>query len=75
MPIVSLKDTITIAISVKDRHVSAKWYGEMLGFETLTHCPIDRRLVQADMLSRRELDWLNDYHAQVRLLLIPLPVL
>lgn len=37
MPIVSLNNTITIAISVRDRHVSAKWYGEMLGFDVLYH--------------------------------------
>ena len=37
----------------------------MLGFETLTFAPIDRRLIDATMLSRTELDWLNDYHAEV----------
>lgn len=37
MPIVSLEDTITIAISVRDRHASADWYREKLGFELLYH--------------------------------------
>lgn len=37
MPIVSLENTITIAISVRDRHVSAQWYNEKLGFELLYH--------------------------------------
>ena len=37
MPLISLKDTITIALSVKDRHASAKWYENMLGFETIYH--------------------------------------
>lgn len=37
----------------------------MLGFETMTFAPIERRLVARDMLSARELDWLNDYHAEV----------
>lgn len=37
MPLISLEDTITIALSVKDRHVSAKWYEDMLGFETIYH--------------------------------------
>ena len=32
MAVVSLDNTITIALSVKDRHVSAKWYEEKLGF-------------------------------------------
>ncbi len=38
---------------------------EMLGFETLTFAPIDRRLIKKDMLSKSEIDWLNDYHRQV----------
>ncbi|MGB0844936.1 MAG: VOC family protein [Alphaproteobacteria bacterium] len=37
MSIVSLNSTITIAISVKDRHASAEWYNKMLGFELLYH--------------------------------------
>ena len=37
MPLISLKETITIALSVKDRHVSAQWYENMLGFETIYH--------------------------------------
>ena len=37
MPVISVLDTIKIALSVKDRHASAKWYGDMLGFETLFH--------------------------------------
>jgi CreA protein len=37
MPIVSLDNTITIALSVRDRHASAKWYYEKLGFEVLYH--------------------------------------
>ena len=38
---------------------------EMLGFETLTFAPIDRRLVDVEMLSPEELVWLNCYHAHV----------
>ena len=37
----------------------------MLGFETLTLCPIDRRLVVPALLSGEELEWLNAYHARV----------
>jgi Xaa-Pro aminopeptidase len=36
-----------------------------LAFETLTLCPIDTRLVVADMLSPGEREWLNAYHARV----------
>jgi Xaa-Pro aminopeptidase len=35
-------------------------------FETLTLAPIDRRLVDPNMLDAAELNWLNDYHARVR---------
>ena len=37
MSVVSLDDTITIALSVRNRHASAQWYNEMLGFEVLHH--------------------------------------
>src|SRR6185312_15899372 len=37
----------------------------MLGFETLTFAPIDRRLVDVEMLDSDELAWLNCYHAHV----------
>jgi Xaa-Pro aminopeptidase len=38
---------------------------DMLGFETLTFAPIDRRLIDAQMLDPEELVWLNCYHAHV----------
>ena len=38
---------------------------EMLGFETLTFVPIEKKLIDVAMLSDRELNWLNDYHAEV----------
>lgn len=37
MSLISLEETITIALSVKDRHISAKWYESMLGFQTIYH--------------------------------------
>ncbi len=37
MPVVSLDNTITIALSVSDRHASAQWYADMLGFELSFH--------------------------------------
>jgi len=44
----------------------------MLSFETLTWCPIDRRLVVTALLTDDELDWLNAYHAGVLEKLSPL---
>ena len=41
----------------------------MLSFETLTLVPIDRRLVEAAMLTPEELAWLNAYHARVAAIL------
>ncbi|MEA2863888.1 MAG: Xaa-Pro aminopeptidase [Bradyrhizobium sp.] len=38
----------------------------MNGFETLTLAPIDRRLIDLNMLTGEELSWLNEYHARVR---------
>lgn len=37
----------------------------MLGFETLTFAPIDKNLISFDLLDQSELDWLNEYHAEV----------
>ena len=37
MSLVSIENTITIALSVTDRHKSAKWYEDMLGFQTIYH--------------------------------------
>ena len=44
----------------------------MLGFETLTLCPIDKRLILKDLLDQTEIEWLNTYHARVRQELSPL---
>ncbi|MPZ36725.1 MAG: M24 family metallopeptidase [Rhizobiales bacterium] len=41
-------------------------------FETLTLAPIDRRLVQRDLLTTAEIAWLDAYHARVRNTLDPL---
>ena len=37
----------------------------MLGFETLTFAPLDRRLIKADLLDEDERAWVDAYHAQV----------
>ncbi|TFL16793.1 aminopeptidase P family protein [Jannaschia formosa] len=38
---------------------------EMLGFETLTWVPIDRRLIRTELLSPDERAWIDAYHAGV----------
>jgi Xaa-Pro aminopeptidase len=47
-------------------------FGQFLGFETLTVCPIDTTLVIPELLSEKEKAWLNDYHKKVNELLNPL---
>ncbi len=38
---------------------------EMLGFETITFAPYDRRLIDVALLTSEERDWIDAYHAQV----------
>jgi Xaa-Pro aminopeptidase len=38
----------------------------MMGFETLTLAPFDRRLIDVSLLTRDERTWLDAYHARVR---------
>lgn len=38
----------------------------VMSFETLTFCPIDRRLIDKSLLTEEELNWLHDYHLSVR---------
>ncbi|WP_042485148.1 aminopeptidase P family protein [Sphingomonas parapaucimobilis] len=44
---------------------------DMLGFETLTLCPIERTLIVPQLLTSGERDWLNAYHARVAEVLAP----
>jgi Xaa-Pro aminopeptidase len=46
-------------------------FGEFLGFETLTLCPIDTRCLDLALLRADEIAWLNDYHRTVRTRLLP----
>ena len=46
-------------------------FGEFLEFETLTLCPIDTRCVLPKRMRPDEIDWLNQYHAEVRRRLSP----
>ena len=40
-------------------------YGQFLSFETLTLCPIEKRLINRGLLNNEELEWLNSYHRRV----------
>jgi Xaa-Pro aminopeptidase len=43
----------------------------MLGFETITFAPIDRRLIEVSLLTAEEVAWLDAYHAEVRSRVVP----
>jgi len=49
----------------------ASGLADYLEFETLSLCPIDKRLIDRSRLSERELSWLNAYHAKVYQALSP----
>ncbi len=40
-------------------------FGPFLSFETLTLCPIDKKLIKRNLLNADELSWLNGYHKNV----------
>lgn len=52
-------------IVVTDAEVPEGGERPMMGFETLTFAPIDRTLIDENLLDQKELDWMNDYHKQV----------
>ena len=47
-------------------------FGNFLGFETLTLCPIDTSLIDKNLLNKKETNWLNSYHQKVKNELKPL---
>ncbi|WP_091870356.1 aminopeptidase P family protein [Massilia yuzhufengensis] len=63
---------IRIENLVLNQLVDTTEFGEYLGFETLTLCPIDTRPIERALLREDELAWLNAYHAMVRARLEPL---
>ncbi|MBO7507972.1 MAG: M24 family metallopeptidase C-terminal domain-containing protein, partial [Paludibacteraceae bacterium] len=40
-------------------------FGRFLRFETLTLFPYDANLIDIELLTDEELDWVNDYHKRV----------
>lgn len=62
-------ENLVLTVPVETPEAGA--FGEMLGFETLTLCPIDTRCIERSLLRADEIDWLNRYHAMVRERLAP----
>ncbi len=59
---------LNVAIDTPEKNA----FGQMLGFETLTLCPIDMSCIERSMLNSDEIQWINDYHVTVRERLSPL---
>ena len=57
-------------VLVEERQIAGQ-EGTYLGFETLTYVPLDRKLIERDLLTAEEIAWVDGYHAQVRALLSP----
>jgi Xaa-Pro aminopeptidase len=51
-------------VLVEDRKIAGA-EGRYFGFETLTFAPIDKTLVDTDLMTRDELRWWDAYHAKV----------
>ena len=52
-------------VVVRDGAVPDGGTRQMLGFETITWCPIDRRLIDTDLLTDAERLWIDHYHGEV----------
>jgi Xaa-Pro aminopeptidase len=46
-------------------------FGDFFDFETLTLCPLDRKLIVPQLLSIEQLEWVNEYHRRVFEVLAP----
>lgn len=46
-------------------------FGTFLEFENLTYLPMDTRPIKVDMLTREEIDWVNEYNRKVEEVLSP----
>ena len=55
-----------VVVVPADNHDHSNDIGDdYLSFETLSLCPIDRRLIAVDSLDAFQINWVNDYHQRV----------
>jgi len=54
--------TENLILVVEDKETN---FGQFLKFETVTLCPIDTKLINKQLLTKKEIDWLNSYHKMV----------
>ncbi|MEK4698322.1 aminopeptidase P family protein [Solibacillus sp. FSL R7-0668] len=46
-------------------------FGQFMEFEAITYCPIDLAGIDKELLTKQEIQWLNDYHQEVYTKLAP----
>ena len=51
--------------------ILAKVANNILKFETITLAPLEKQLIDYNLLSREEIKWINNYHSKVRKYLLP----
>ncbi len=56
---------IRIENDVVVKKVTENGDGEFLGFDMLSYCPIDTRAVDVSLMTKREIEWLNNFHKDV----------
>ena len=66
-PAVYLPDNYGIRIEnvILVEEIQTKYFGQMLGFETLTLVPIEVSCVLKELLSAMDIKWINNYNAHV----------
>ena len=52
-------------VRIENLVLATKYNEDFLQFENLTLCPIDKNLINVDMLNKEEKDYINDYHKLV----------
>ena len=63
---------IRIENLIRTKHEMTTEFGDFYSFETLTLCPIDTTPIVKEMLTEKEIIWLNEYHKFVYDRLSPL---
>ncbi len=69
---IRIENLVVVAEGDDGGSATADTERKMLEFETITLAPIDRNLIDRDLLTEAERDWLDAYHARVRDTLSPL---
>lgn len=65
---IRIENLLTVVPKTTEYNFNGK---QFLGFEQLTHVPIQRSLIAPELLSAEDVAWLDAYHARVRERVLP----